>query len=311
MPEQLISIVIPVYNEEEVIDQTLDRIMAVVASVEPFKFELILVDDGSTDSTLELLEKRRLLDSRVRIVALTRNFGHQIAVSAGLRFSAGHAVIVMDADLQDPPEVMSEFLENWQNGYDIVYAVRSRRLGEPFFKRLSAWVFYRVMDWSADVSIPHDTGDFRLLSRRVVDAMNAMPEHARYLRGLMSWTGYSSTAVTYLRQPRVAGSSKYPFRKMTKLASEGIFSLSTKPLQAVVAVGMIVSAISILASVWFALSKFLFGLAVPGWTGLIVAISFLGGVQILALGVVGTYIGGIFNEVRGRPLYFVNFTRGF
>lgn len=311
MGKNLISIVIPCFNEEEVLETTIERLFSVIDHNPDYDFEVILVDDGSEDTTREILSKMRLKDSRVKLVFFTRNFGHQIAVSAGLNYSSGDSVIVLDADLQDPPELIPTFLSYWVQGYDIVYGVRKSRSGESAFKKVSAWGFYRLLNNLSDVRIPHDTGDFRLISKRVVDKMNQLPERARYLRGLMSWTGYPAIGVPYSRDARFAGKTKYSLRKMLSLATQSVLSFSTKPLELMVFVGSAISALSLGASLWFAISRFVYGLPVPGWTALIVAITFLGGIQILATGIVGSYVGRIFNEVRGRPLYYVESALGF
>jgi len=307
----LVSVVIPCYNEEEVIDATLNRITDVADGLTSHDFEVIVVNDGSSDSTRLIVEKRIKQDKRLRLLNLTRNFGHQIAVSAGLAKSSGDAAVVIDSDLQDPPEVIAEFLRQWGNGFDVVYGVRANRLGESRFKRSSAWLFYRLLNKMTELEIPPDAGDFRLISRRVIAAINAFPEKSRYLRGLISWTGYPSIGVSYIREPRFAGETKYPLKSMLRLARQAVFSFSNKPMELVITSGSLIALSSLVASGWFAVSQLLLGIAVPGWTGLIVAITFLGGVQILAIGIVGSYVGQIFNEVKGRPLYVVDSEIGF
>jgi dolichol-phosphate mannosyltransferase len=311
MSVPLISIVVPCYNEEAVINATLSRILGVFSKIRRYRFELICVNDGSVDSTKEILQSQVALDERIKVITLTRNFGHQVAVSAGLARASGEAAIVIDADLQDPPELFDDFLSKWEQGYDVVYGVRANRLGESRFKKITAWLFYRILNNLTEIEIPKDAGDFRLISRRVIDAMNAFPEKSKYLRGLISWTGYSSVGVEYIRERRYAGTTKYPLKKMISLASQAIFSFSNKPLEIVITLGVTIAVASLAASAWFVVSKFGFGLAVPGWTGLIVAITFLGGVQILALGIVGNYVGRIFNEAKSRPLYIIDSEEGF
>ena len=311
MSKLLVSVVIPCYNEEEVIDATLNRITDVADGLTSHDFEVIVVNDGSSDSTRLIVEKRIKQDKRLRLLNLTRNFGHQIAVSAGLAKSSGDAAVVIDSDLQDPPEVIAEFLRQWGNGFDVVYGVRANRLGESRFKRSSAWLFYRLLNKMTELEIPPDAGDFRLISRRVIAAINAFPEKSRYLRGLISWTGYPSIGVSYIREPRFAGETKYPLKSMLRLARQAVFSFSNKPMELVITSGSLIALSSLVASGWFAVSQLLLGIAVPGWTGLIVAITFLGGVQILAIGIVGSYVGQIFNEVKGRPLYVVDSEIGF
>jgi dolichol-phosphate mannosyltransferase len=309
--KKLVSIVVPCYNEELVIDQTISRLVEVIDLLVNYDFEILLINDGSDDSTRSLAERRSNLDSRIKLVNLTRNFGHQVAVSAGLEKSRGSAAVVIDADLQDPPEVIKDFLFEWEKGFDIVYGVRVNRRGEGPFKKASAWLFYRFLNKLTDIVIPLDTGDFRLISRRVITAINSFPERSRYLRGLISWTGYPSVGVNYVREPRFAGETKYTLKSMMRLAGQAIFSFSNKPLQVVINIGSVIAFSSLVASGWFAVSKIIFGLAVPGWTGLIVAVTFLGGIQILALGIVGNYVGRIFNEVKGRPMYIIESEVGF
>jgi glycosyltransferase involved in cell wall biosynthesis len=310
LPNLLVSIVIPAYNEEAVINAALDRLTQVATKLPKFNFEIIVVNDGSRDSTRRIVEERITHDKRIKLLNLTRNFGHQIAVSAGLENSSGDAAVVIDADLQDPPEIIEEFLRQWGKGFDVVYGVRANRLGESKFKRSSAWLFYRFLNKMTDLEIPPDTGDFRLISRRVISAINAFPEKSRYLRGLISWTGYPSVGVSYVREPRLAGETKYPLRNMLRLAKEAVLSFSNRPLEIVVTLGVAIAATSLAASAWFAISKLFFGVPVPGWTALIVATTFLGGVQLLAIGIVGNYVGRIFHQVKGRPLYLVESTVG-
>jgi glycosyltransferase involved in cell wall biosynthesis len=311
MPKLLVSVVIPCYNEEAVITSTLNRINDVVNNLTAYEFELIVVNDGSSDSTRVIVEDLVMHDKKIKLLNLTRNFGHQIAVSAGLAKSSGAAAVVIDSDLQDPPEVIEEFLRQWQNGFDVVYGVRANRLGESRFKRTSAWLFYRLLNKMTDLEIPPDVGDFRLISRRVITAVNAFPEKTRYLRGLISWTGYPSIGVPYVREPRFAGETKYPLKSMLRLARQAVFSFSNKPMELVITSGSLIAFSSLVASAWFAISQLFLGVAVPGWTGLIVAITFLGGIQILAIGIVGSYVGQIFNEVKGRPLYVIDSELGF
>jgi glycosyltransferase involved in cell wall biosynthesis len=311
LPKLLVSVVIPCYNEEAVITSTLNRINDVVNNLTAYEFELIVVNDGSSDSTRAIVQDIVECDKGIKLLNLTRNFGHQIAVSAGLAKSSGAAAVVIDSDLQDPPEVIEEFLRQWQNGFDVVYGVRANRLGESRFKRISAWLFYRLLNKMTDLEIPPDAGDFRLISRRVINAINSFPEKTRYLRGLISWTGYRSIGVSYVREPRFAGETKYPLKSMLRLARQAVFSFSNKPMELVITSGSLIALSSLLASAWFAVSQLFLGVAVPGWTGLIVAITFLGGIQILAIGIVGSYVGQIFNEVKGRPLFVIDSELGF
>lgn len=305
MPNLLISVIVPCYNEEAVLSATINRLTSTLTNLSSFDFEIIIVNDGSRDSTRLIVEERMKQDNRIKLVNLTRNFGHQIAVSAGLNKSSGAAAVIIDSDLQDPPELIEEFLKQWENGFDVVYGVRANRLGESRFKKYSAWIFYRLLNKMTDLEIPPDVGDFRLISRRVITTINAFPEKSRYLRGLISWTGYPSVGVPYVREPRFAGETKYPLKNMLRLARQAIFSFSNKPMELVITLGSLIAFSSIVASAWFTGSQILLGVAIPGWTGLIVAVTFLGGIQILAIGIVGSYVGQIFNEVKGRPLYVI------
>lgn len=307
----LLSIVIPCYNEEDVIEETIRQLMVFCSGLVDLEVELIFVDDGSRDHTRSLLKSYAALDARIRIIGFARNFGHQIAVTAGIDAACGDAVVLIDADLQDPPEVMHEMISKWREGYDVVYGTRSERPGDSLFKRATARGFYRFLNRLSDVSIPLDTGDFRLMSRPVVDTLRAMPERDRFVRGMVSWVGFKQTALPYKRAKRFAGVSKYPLSKMVRFASDGILSFSTKPLQMSVALGLF-SAFLALAGIFYALALRLFtNIWVEGWTGLIIAVLFLGGVQLICVGILGEYVGRIYNEVKNRPLYVVQEYLGF
>lgn len=306
----LISIVIPCYNEEEVIEETIRRLNKLCSELPDYNVELIFVDDGSSDRTRELLRISAASYSWVKLIGLSRNFGHQIAVSAGIDAAAGDAVVLIDADLQDPPEVVHGMVAKWQEGYDVVYGTRTERAGESIFKSMSASCFYRILNHLSDVPIPLDTGDFRLMSRRVVDSLKAMPEHDRFVRGMVSWVGFKQISLPYKRAERFAGESKYPLMKMIRFARDGILSFSTKPLRMSVKLGMI-CAILALAGIVYALVMRLFtNIWVEGWTALMIAVLFIGGVQLICVGILGEYIGRIYNEVKNRPLYVVEETEG-
>ncbi|MEA5533097.1 glycosyltransferase family 2 protein [Crocosphaera sp. XPORK-15E] len=305
-----ISIVIPCYNEEEVINETHRRLVAVLEQLTP-QFELIYIDDGSQDKTAELLRQLQHNDQRVKAVLLSRNFGHQMAVTAGLDHVCGDAVVLIDADLQDPPEVIEEMIDKWYQGYDVAYGVRTDRQGETPFKLWSAKLFYRLMNRLSDVPIPLDTGDFRLMDRRVVEALKIMPERDRFLRGMVSWVGFSQIAVPYQRSPRLAGVSKYPLFKMIRFAIDGILSFSLVPLRLAIWAGLLAFALSLIGII-YALFVRLFTLSwVPGWTLSFIAILFIGGIQLVFLGVIGEYIGRIYREDKRRPLYLVREKLGF
>lgn len=302
----LISVVVPCYNEELVIKETISRLQKFAESERDYEFELLFVDDGSRDQTLEILHAEAKNDATIRVVSFTRNFGHQVAVSAGIDIALGSAIVIIDADLQDPVEVISEMLSAWRNGFEIVYGQRIARRGETRFKRATAFVFYRLLNKFSEVEIPKDVGDFRLIDRRVAETLKGMPERDKFLRGMISWTGYKSKAVEYSRNERWAGETKYPLRKMIRFAADGILSFSTKPLYFVVWSGSLLAVLSMLASFWFVILKILVNDAVPGWTALIFVMLFLGGTQLLAIGLVGLYVGRIFSEAKQRPHYLIN-----
>jgi dolichol-phosphate mannosyltransferase len=307
----LLSLVIPCYNEEEVIHETLKRLKAFCAEVVNLDVELIFVDDGSIDRTRQIIKDYAAEDSQIRLIGFARNFGHQIAVTAGIDAACGDAVVLIDADLQDPPEVVHEMIAKWREGYNVVYGTRTDRPGESKFKLATARSFYRILNKLSDVPIPLDTGDFRLMSRNVVDTLRSMPERDRFVRGMVSWVGFKQTALPYKRARRFAGESKYPLSKMLRFATDGILSFSTKPLQMSVGLGML-SAILSLAGIFYALGLRLFtNIWVEGWTALMIAVLFLGGVQLICVGILGEYIGRIYNEVKQRPLYVVQEYLGF
>lgn len=304
----LISIVIPCYNEAAVLPETLRRLGEVADRLESEgAFEFIFVDDGSRDETARLLHELASADSRVRALRLSRNFGQQIATTAGLENASGDAVVVMDADLQDPPELIEAMLARWREGYHVAYAKRTERTGETAFKLWTAKIFYRLVQRISRVSIPSDTGDFRLMDRRVVDAFLRMPEQDRFLRGMVSWVGYRQVAVPYKREVRFAGQTNYPFFKMVRFAIDGIVSFSFAPLRLAVWSGFFAIGIALLGIVWALVLRFFFDPSqwVRGWASLFVAILFMGGVQLISLGIIGEYVGRIYGEVKQRPLYLI------
>lgn len=302
-----ISVIVPIFNESGCFDELFRRVSEVMNSTGK-EWELVLVDDGSTDGSTDLIRALAKKDKRVRPVIFARNFGHQIAVTAGLDYCRGEAAIIIDADLQDPPEVMLELIEKWREGYEVVYALRTEREGETFFKKATAAVFYKIIYRITDVKIPMNTGDFRLLDRKVVDVMNQMRERHRFLRGLSAWVGYKTIAVPYKRAARFAGKTKYPLKKMVKLALTAVTSFSYMPLQIAMVFGFISAGISILAiPIVIALrligTQFFFGQATT-----LIAVLFLGGVQLICLGILGEYVGRIYDEAKGRPLYITSET---
>jgi polyisoprenyl-phosphate glycosyltransferase len=308
-PRPEYSLVVPVYDEAETIPELVRRLGDLVGKLDG-DAEVILVDDGSSDGSYELMRAAREADPRFKLIRLSRNFGHQVAVTAGLDVAAGNAVIVMDADLQDPPEVALELAARWRDGYEVVYAVREGREGDTAFKRATASLFYRVFRRISDVDVPLDVGDFRLVDRRALDAFRSMRESNRYVRGMFSWIGYRQVGVPFRREERYAGETKYPLRKMLKFASDGVVSFSAYPLRLALKLGFAVSALSFVLGVVFLLSKFIGFYSVPGLASIAVFVAFMGGIQLLLIGIMGEYVARIHDEVKGRPLYLVSDAQG-
>jgi polyisoprenyl-phosphate glycosyltransferase len=306
-----LSVVVPCFNEEDVICSTHRRLTSALEDA-PLTFEIIYVDDGSTDATPELMRELQTQDSRVRIVRFSRNFGHQIAITAGLEHASGDAVAIIDADLQDPPEVILEFLRKWMDGYDVVYGVRTERDGETAFKLWTAKFFYRFISKLSETPIPLDTGDFRLMGRTVVEALLSMPERDRFVRGMVSWLGFSQIAVPYRRAAREAGATKFSLFKMMRFATDGIVSFSISPLRLAMWTGFAASGVAIVGIVLALLEQW-FGVAglVKGWTSTFIAVLFMGGVQLICLGIIGEYVGRVYGESKRRPLYIVREKAGF
>ena len=305
MSSPVYSIIAPIFNEAGNIPDLYTRVRDVLDSTGE-TWELLLVDDGSTDNSADLMREYAGQDERLRPVIFARNFGHQIAVTAGLDYCRGDAVVIIDADLQDPPEVILDLIAKWKEGYEVVYAVREEREGESWFKLITASLFYRMISSITDVNIPMDAGDFRLLDRKVVDVLNQMREKHRFLRGMSSWVGYRQTGVPYRRVARQVGETKYPFRKMFRLAINAVTSFSYFPLQLATYIGFIAAGISIL-SIPIVIAIRLWGSETPllGQTTTLIAVLFLGGVQLISLGILGEYIGRLYDEAKGRPLYIV------
>lgn len=302
--KKLITIVIPVFNEVEVIDACYERLTGVMRSLPDYDYELIFVDDGSRDQTHERLVGFHAQDPHLKIVKFSRNFGHQIAVTAGVDVATGDAIVIIDADLQDPPEVIPEMLKKWEEGYDVVYGVRQRRVGESHLKLLTAAAFYRLLRVFTNIEIPVDVGDFRLLSARAASELRKLREKDRFVRGLVSWIGFRQIGIQYERDSRFAGDTKYPFRKMFKFAIDGITSFSNLPLKLASWLGYLASLLAFiyLASVFVQRAM---GYTIEGWATIMVAMLFLGGVQLICLGIIGEYIGRIFNETKSRPMYVI------
>jgi len=298
------SIIAPIYNEIENIPELYRRVTEVMQSArEPW--ELILVDDGSTDGSTEKIRELAKADKHVRPVIFARNFGHQVAITAGWDYARGEAVVIIDADLQDPPEVILQLAEKWREGYEVVYAVRAEREGETWFKKFTASLFYRLIRWITDVDIPVDTGDFRLMDRKVVDVLKQMKERHRFPRGMSAWVGFKQVGVEYKRAARVAGVTKYPFRKMLKLAVNAITGFSYFPLQVATFFGFISAGVAIVAIPIVAILRMTGSHFFEGQTTTLISVLFLGGVQLISLGILGEYIGRLYDEAKGRPLYIV------
>ena len=297
------SIVAPAVNEEDTLPHFYERVVAVMEQVgEPF--EVVLINDGSSDGTLRVMRALHERDPRVRVVDFSRNFGHQIAISAGLDYARGDAVIIIDSDLQDPPEVMPQLIARWKAGAEVVYAQRARRTGETRFKLLTAAAFYRLIARITSVQIPRDTGDFRLLDRRVVETLVTMREHHRFMRGLSAWVGFRQEAVPYDRHERFAGATKYPLRKMIRFALDAITAFSYAPLQLATSFGFVLAAVS-LVGILIAIILRVANHAIVGQASTLILVLFMGGIQLIFLGIIGEYLGRIYDEVRARPLYIV------
>jgi len=301
-----ISVVVPLYNEELVIDEMHTRITSVMDNAK-LDYELVMVNDGSTDKTLELAKKICEKNKRIKLVSFSRNFGHQIAITAGMEKASGDAVVVIDADLQDPPEVIVDMVNKWKEGYQVVYGVRKKREGESFYKLMTAKIFYRLLRKLTSVDIPVDVGDFRLMDSNVTKEFLRMREQHRFIRGMVSWVGFRQCKVEYVREARYAGETKYPFRKMLNFALNGIFSFSQTPLKISSAFGFICAGISFLMICYGFFEKVFYPeTTIHGWTSVFVAIMFVGGVQLMSIGILGEYIGRMYDELKARPLYIVD-----
>jgi dolichol-phosphate mannosyltransferase len=308
--EPLISVVVPCFNEEAVIGLTHLRLTQVMRSI-GFAYEIVYVNDGSRDRTLALLKDIQAGDPHIRVVGFSRNFGHQIAVTAGIDHAKGDALVIIDADLQDPPELIGDMIAKWREGFDVVYGTRTERAGESAFKRVTARGFYRVLNKMSDTPIPLDTGDFRLIDSAVADAMRDMPEHDRFLRGMVAWLGFRQYALPYKRDARAAGETKYPLRKMIAFATDGILSFSISPLRVAVWLGIFTAAIAVAGIAYDLFMRLFTHEWVSGWASLLFAILLMGGVQLIMLGIVGEYVGRIYREGKRRPLYLVREAYGF
>lgn len=298
-----LSVVVPCYNEEESVPMLVDRL---VQAIEPWadEAEIILADDGSSDETWAAIEAAHRRYPVVRGIRLSANRGHQVALTAGLEAAKGERIFMLDADLQDPPEILPDMMMMMDRGYDVVYGRRAERQGETLFKKATAYLFYRFLNTLSDVEIPKDTGDFRLVSRRSLDAVLAMPERARFIRGMFAWAGFKQIGLEYVRDPRVAGVTKYPFRAMLRFATDALTGFSTKPLKMATRLAFLSLYVTFLMAVYVFLSLVLHNTA-PGWASMLLAISFFSGIQLLTLGIMGEYIGRLYMESKQRPMYFV------
>jgi len=322
--KKTLSIVIPCYNEEQVLPRAIQRIESAISELQKtvdqaertamprasdeelqIDYEIIFVNDGSNDHSFDILRSHQQKNTHIRIINFARNFGHQIAATAGIDASIGDAVVLMDCDMQDPPETITKMFLLWLHGYDVIYATRTRRQGETAFKKITAKIFYRILASLSDTFIPVDTGDFRLMDRRVVEALSAMPERDRFIRGMVSWVGFKQISLPYERAERTAGNSKYPIARMISFALNGLLSFSTKPLKLASIMGFISSLLSLVGLCYALYSKFVLNNTISGWTSLMIAVLFIGGIQLFCIGVLGEYVGRIFKHAQNRPLYIV------
>jgi polyisoprenyl-phosphate glycosyltransferase len=301
---KILSVVAPAYNEEAGLDEFYSRLVNAVKSLD-VELEIIYVNDGSHDNTLEIMSKQHEKDSRITIIDLSRNFGKEIALTAGLDHVTGDAVVVIDTDLQDPPELIPKLVEQWHNGFDVVNAKRIKRKGESTFKKVTSYLYYRFLYQLSDIKIPKDTGDFRLLSRSALDALLELREKHRYMKGLFAWVGYKQTEITYERDERYAGETKWNFFGLLNLAFEGLTSFSVVPLRIASMLGILSAFAALIFAIIIIVKKLMFGDPVAGYPSLVVLITFIGGIQLLALGIIGEYLGRVFNETKNRPLYLV------
>ncbi|MCO6411280.1 MAG: glycosyltransferase family 2 protein [Thiogranum sp.] len=311
MVESLLSVVVPCYNEQESLPETHRRLTSVLEQIERLNYEIVYVDDGSKDDSPGMLRRMQQDDGHVRVLQFSRNFGHQIAITAGIEHCCGDAVVVIDADLQDPPELIPEMIERWRRGADVVYGTRRERPDESTFKRWTAKAFYRIINSLSDIPIPLDSGDFRLMNRRAVNSLLAMPERDRFVRGMVAWVGFRQEPVFYNRSGRFAGTTKYPLSKMIRFATDGIISFSFVPLRIASWVGFTAAGLAFAGILYALIMRLVTDQWVPGWTLLFIALLFMGGIQLVFLGIIGQYLGRVYGEVKRRPLYIVSERIGF
>ena len=306
--DKKISVVIPMYYEELIASECYERVKKVCENLKKYDYEIIFVNDGSKDKTLDILTEIAKENKKVKVISFSRNFGHQNAVTAGLKYVTGDVILIIDADMQDPPELLIDMLKLWEEGNEVIYGKRRAREGESIFKLVTANAFYKTLNLLSDVDIPKNTGDFRLIDRKVVDTINSMPEHNKFLRGLFSWVGYKQKAFEYDRKERVAGKTKYPFKKMLKLALDGIIGFSSKPLKLVGCLGALSLAISVGLLIYVIVSLIMNSNVESGWASLMITITFFSGIQLISIWILSEYVGRIYDESKERPQYIVDKT---
>jgi len=299
------SIIVPVYNEQEILPEFFKRISRVIFTAQN-NFELIFINDGSSDDSVKIIQDFCAKNPAVKLINFSRNFGHQIAVTAGVEYCTGDAAIIMDADLQDPPELIPKLIQKYQEGFDVVYAIREQRKGETYFKKITAKLFYRFLCRLTEVKIPVDTGDFRLINRKVCNTLKLMKEKTRFLRGLVSWIGFKQTGIKFIREPRYAGKTKYPLNKMLRFSIDAITSFSPKPLRISIYLGFFFAFLGFLYAIYAVLCKILNIETIPGWATIVIFINIIGGLNLMILGIIGEYVARIYKESQNRPLYIIN-----
>lgn len=306
-----ISLIVPCFNEQDSIRFFVEKVEEIFLQLPNYSYEIVFINDGSKDRTKEVILDLSNINKKIKLVDLARNFGKEIALAAGLDYCSGDAVIPMDVDMQDPPEVIKDFINKWEEGYDVVYGIREERVGDTFLKKLTAFLFYRAINLLSDTKIPKDTGDFRLMDKKVVEVLKQMKERHRFMKGIFAWVGFNQIGIPYVRKPRVSGQSKFNFIKLSALALEGITSFSVRPLKLASFFGFFTSVIAFIYGSYIIIRSLINGSDVPGYPSLIVIILFLGGIQLISIGLLGEYIGRIYNETKKRPLYIVNQAYGF
>ncbi|MFH1522351.1 MAG: glycosyltransferase family 2 protein [Patescibacteria group bacterium] len=308
--KQRISLIVPVFNEEEVLGEFKTRIGSLINDSR-FEWEVIFIDDGSADKSQKILKNFNQQDPRIKIISFSRNFGHQIAITAGINEAMGDAVVIMDVDLQDPPEIIEDFIKKWQEGYEVVYGVRKSRLGETWFKKQTAAWYYKLIHWLSGVNIPENVGDFRLIDRKIVEILKDSPEQHRFIRGLVAWAGFNQIGIEFERPARFAGKTKYPYKKLIRMALDSVVSFSILPLRLATLTGVIAALCSFIVLIWTLVERFIYRGVIQGWASLMTVVLFLGSAQLITIGILGEYIGRNFQESKKRPLYIIKEKVGF